>query len=63
MAVEGKNMKDFERKKTDRGEELSLPPMDIFCSHYVSKLLAFTVKRKVFSCLCPFAYNHCLLVL
>lgn len=47
MAVEGKNIKGFKREKTDRGEELSLPPMDNFCSNYVSKLLAFTVKRKV----------------
>ncbi|KAK1356664.1 hypothetical protein POM88_049920 [Heracleum sosnowskyi] len=47
MAVEGMNMKDFERKKTDRGQDLTLPPMDILCSNYVSKLLAFTVKRKL----------------
>lgn len=47
MAVEGKNIKGFKREKTDRGEELSLPPMDNFCSNYVSKLLAFTVKRKL----------------
>lgn len=44
---EGMKNKDFRRRKTDRVEELSLPPMDIYCSHYVSKLLSFTVERKL----------------
>ncbi|KAL1830639.1 hypothetical protein ACET3Z_000290 [Daucus carota] len=45
--MEDRETRDFRPRKRDRGGESSLPPMDIYCSRYVSKLLSFTVKRKL----------------